>query len=215
WNKINSLVRILNRPYYYGLGNHDIENNFNDCANNGCFKNSLNYLQGHVRGHNNILSSQFDYKSESHWSGWGHGYNRHGSFAYVVNIGNICLMQLQHDPKMERKATATFTNTDQYHIYPNRNWLENQLRIARDSGKIIIVNVHYRPNIPPDYITLFQQYGVVVTFDGHEHKKLGKYDSGSRIPNFRSGSASQRTYLILEQYTDRLEIYTVRENNWR
>ncbi|QWH75522.1 hypothetical protein EXW59_01285 (plasmid) [Bacillus mycoides] len=216
WSKINSLVGVLNRPYYFGLGNHDIENNFNDCANNGCFKNSLNYLQGHVRGHNNILSSQFDYKSESHWSGWGHGYNRHGSFAYVINIGNLCLIQLQHDPKMERKATATFTNTDQYHIYPNRNWLENQLRIARDSGKIIIVNVHVKGNINSDYANLLRQYGVSAVFSGHYHTSLGNDGLvGSSIPAFISGSASQRTYLILEHYADRLEIYTVHENNWR
>ncbi|QWH75453.1 hypothetical protein EXW59_00815 (plasmid) [Bacillus mycoides] len=218
WDKINSLVGILNRPYYFGLGNHDIENNFNACANNGCFKNSLNYLQGHVRRHNNIPSSQFDYSVQEGIGGtWACSTRerRQGSFAYAFDMGNICFIQLQHNPSMNKHADITSTNCHEYHIYPNRNWVENQLRRARDSGKIIIVNVHFRPNIPLDYINLFQQYGVVVTFDGHMHSQLGNFASGGGIPNFRSGSASQRTYLILEQYADRLEIYTVRDNNWR
>ncbi|OUB55610.1 metallophosphoesterase [Bacillus thuringiensis] len=214
WSKIKNLINTLNRPYYYGVGNHDIENNFNDCANNGCFKNSLNELISHVQNRN-IPSSQFDHKSESHWSGWGNGTNHHGSFAYSFDIGNINFIQLQHNPTMERKATPTITNTNQYHIYPNRNWLENQLRRARDTGKIIIVNVHVKGNIPNDYAQLLQNYGVTAVFSGHYHTSLGTNGSVGNIPAFISGSASQRTYLILEQFLDRLDIYTVRCNGWR
>lgn len=219
WDKINSLVGILNRPYYFGLGNHDIENNFNDCANNGCFKNSLNYLQGHVRRHNNIPSSQFDYSVQEGIGGtWACSTRerRSGSFAYAFDIGNICFIQLQHDPLMNKYADITSTNCHEYHIYPNREWVENQLRRARDSGKIIIVNVHVKGNINSDYANLLRQYGVSSVFSGHYHTSLGNDGLvGSSIPAFISGSASQRTYLILEQYRNRLEIYTVRDNNWR
>lgn len=211
WNKIKSLMNTLNRPYYYGLGNHDIVNNFNDCANNGCFKNSLRELINHVQGRN-IPASQFDYSR----SGSGSVYTHRGSFAYVVNLGIICSIQLQHNPTMNATAPGSFWgDRDTYTIIPNFNWLENQLRMARDTGKIIIVNVHVRGNIPSNYIELLESYGVTAVFSGHIHTSLGSNGSVGNIPAFISGSASQRTYLILERFLDRLDIYTVRCNDWR
>ncbi|QWI47137.1 RICIN domain-containing protein [Bacillus mycoides] len=211
WNKIKSLAGILNRPCYFGLGNHDIINNFSNCANNGCFKNSLRELIKHVQGYN-IPASQFDYSK----SGSGSVYTHRGSFAYVVNLGGICFIQLQYDPTMNKVAEGTFWgDRDTYKIVPNLNWLENQLRIARDSGKIIIVNIHWDDKITENYRVLFQNYGVVAIFSGHFHQSYGRQGSVGNIPHFRSGSASQRTYLILEQYIDRLDIYAVSCNNWR
>ncbi|OUB73463.1 hypothetical protein BK744_16145 [Bacillus thuringiensis serovar zhaodongensis] len=213
WTKIDSLIGILNRPYYFGLGNHDIENNFNNCVNNGCFKNSLNNLVGHIRRHG--LLSQFDFSEQDIVTSWGLGARRQGSFAYFVNLGNLCFIQLQHNPTMNKIASPTSTNTQEYRVFPNINWVENQLRRAKDNGQIIIVNVHVRGNIPNDYEQLLQNYGVTAVFSGHIHTSLGTNRCVGNIPAFISGSASQRTYLILEQYTDRLEIYTVRNNDWR
>ncbi|MGE6618782.1 RICIN domain-containing protein [Bacillus mycoides] len=64
------------------------------------------------------------------------------------------------------------------------------------------------------YKNLLSQYGVVACFSGHHHRTLGSNGLFGSVPNFRSGSASQSTYLIVEQLVDRLDIYTVRENNW-
>ncbi|WP_103571079.1 metallophosphoesterase, partial [Bacillus thuringiensis] len=213
WSKINNLIQTLNRPYYYGLGNHDIENNFSNCYNNGCFKNSLQNLIQHVRSRPVPIS--FDYNVSGPYS-W--GYREHkGSFAYTLNLGAICFIQLQHNPTMNKTADPEFwaSLNDKYTIVPNFNWVENQLRMARDNGKIIIVNVHVKGNISGDYTRLLQNYGVTAVFSGHFHTSLGTNGSVGNIPAFISGSASQSTYLILEQYTDRLAIYTVRNNNWK
>ncbi|WP_103656432.1 hypothetical protein, partial [Bacillus thuringiensis] len=64
WSKIKDFFRTLRRSYYYRLGNHNIENNFDDFVNNGCFKSSLVNLIYHVQGRG-IPSSQFDYRTES------------------------------------------------------------------------------------------------------------------------------------------------------
>ncbi|MCU5409256.1 metallophosphoesterase [Bacillus cereus] len=206
WNKINSLVGILNRPYFYGLGNHDIQNNFNDCANNGCFYNSMwNFVYNHIfSGNRRSTVRAVDVKTRTQILG---GDIEYGSFAYVLEFGKIHLIQLQHNPVMRAQARG-------FSIEPNFEWLRNRLEIARNSGKIIIVNVHVKENIPPDYVQLLQDYGVTAVFSGHIHPSLGTNGSVGNIPAFISGSASQSTYLILEQYSDRLEIYTVRNNNW-
>ncbi|OUB80914.1 RICIN domain-containing protein [Bacillus wiedmannii] len=211
WDKISSLVRTLNRPYYYGLGNHDIENNFGNCTNNGCFKNSLSSLIQHVN--NRPLPISFDHRS--YGQSW---YTVHeGSFGYAVNFGTICSIQLQHDPKMNKTAEANFWSSrpEKFSIFENFNWVEAQLRTARNNGQTIIVNIHSNDRIPSNYITLFRQYGVAAVFSGHIHTSYGRAGSVGNIPHFRSGSTALSTYLILEQYTDRLEIYSVSCNNWR
>ncbi|WP_180260045.1 metallophosphoesterase family protein [Bacillus cereus] len=49
WVKMDELLGILNKPYYYGLGNHDIENNFNDTHDNEAVAYSLDFLRNHVK----------------------------------------------------------------------------------------------------------------------------------------------------------------------
>ncbi|MDY7965723.1 RICIN domain-containing protein, partial [Bacillus thuringiensis] len=87
--------------------------------------------------------------------------------------------------------------------------------IARNEGRIIIVNVHQTGRLNQTYINLFQEFGVVAIFGGHLHFTLGRMGSAGGIPVFLSGSASQRTYLILEQYPNELRIFSVRCNDWQ
>ncbi|QWH64335.1 hypothetical protein EXW39_30370 (plasmid) [Bacillus mycoides] len=211
WSKIKELLRILNRPYYYGLGNHDIQNNQNDCFQDGCFRNSINELMQHLSTRQIPQNRKDikDYKSSSMTL----PDKTNGSFAYTFEFGNIHFIQLQHNPTMEHRSEISGWHI---HLHSNFTWLKNQLDIARDSGKIIIVNVHVKGNINSDYANLLRQYGVSAVFSGHYHTSLGNDGFvGSSIPAFISGSASQRTYLILEQFSDRLDIYSVRNNDWR
>ncbi|OUC04085.1 hypothetical protein BK784_00015 [Bacillus thuringiensis serovar medellin] len=223
WRKIKEFLGFLKRPYYFGLGNHDIQNNFNNCANNGCFKNSLENLISHVQGYR-LPSSQFDYRTEPGGTHWGFPVTRHlGSFAYTVNFGSICSIQLQNFPTTNAMAEPTITNPNEFHIFENLNWFEDQLRLARQNRKTIIVNVHK----PDDWAggpstrfkNLLQQYNVAAVFCGHYHTTYGEvkwaWNYFDSIPVFLSGGASQRTYLILEQFSDRLDIYSVTCNDWR
>ncbi|OUB80916.1 metallophosphoesterase family protein [Bacillus wiedmannii] len=227
WDKISSLVRILKRPYYFGLGNHDIQNNFNDCVNNGCFKNSLENLIYHVQ-ERGIPKDQFDYEAVADGYHWGFPVTKHsGSFAYTVNFGSICSIQLQNFPTTNAFAESTITNTNRFRVFENIGWIENQLRTARANGRVIIVNVH-RPDDwdggpSTRFKNLLKDYKVAAVFCGHYHTRYGDATNhpfysqylGDDIPIFLSGGASQRTYLILEQFSDRLEIYAVSCNNWR
>ncbi|QOS99843.1 metallophosphoesterase [Brevibacterium sp. JNUCC-42] len=222
WNKMNQLLKELKRPYYYGLGNHDIETN---CANNGCFRNSIENYREHVRL--KLPSSQVDISSSSEIVGGAQRVSHSGSFASAVEFGDIYSIQLNSFPTMEREYSDAYLRIK---MYPKLDWLENQLKKARDNNKIIIVNVH-----KPDswaggpnqrFKNLLKEYRVAAVFCGHYHFNCGDYsyytskapsyvDYLGTIPIFLSGSASQRTYLILEHVESKLNIYSVRNNNWR
>lgn len=49
WSKMfEHLARVPGT--YWGLGNHDYENNVDDCANNGCARDSIQHLEAAVAG---------------------------------------------------------------------------------------------------------------------------------------------------------------------
>ncbi|QWH75529.1 hypothetical protein EXW59_01325 (plasmid) [Bacillus mycoides] len=192
------LFGILVRPLYFGLGNHDLDT---VCGTDGntCFGASMDALRLHVLGHR-LPSNHFDMQNE--------GLRNVGSFAYQVNFGRICSIQLNDFPTFDRRSTA-------FHIRENFNWLRNRLQVARNSGQIIIINIHQDNRLPTAYINLFQEFGVVAIFAGHFHSSLGWVRTVGNIPVFRSGGASRRTYLILEHFENKLEISSVRCNDWR
>ncbi|QOS97732.1 metallophosphoesterase [Brevibacterium sp. JNUCC-42] len=219
WDKMRDLLSILKKPYYFGLGNHDIE------GNEGVyFMTSMQRYINHVKGHN-LPESQFDYKRDVVT---GHGSSTiidSGSFGYAVDFGSIYSIQLNNFPTMNRSNAVVGYSI---RMFENLNWLENQLKKARDNKKIIIVNVH-KPNdwaggANQRFKNLLKDYAVAAVFCGHYHFNCGDYsyykessyvDYFGNIPVFLSGSASQRTYLILEHVESKLNIYSVRNNNWR
>ncbi|MBT2579167.1 metallophosphoesterase [Bacillus sp. ISL-8] len=198
WDTMNRLFQVLRRPFYYGLGNHDIENNFGHCQGNNCFAVSIENLIRHIRPR--LPAIQFDYRRE--------GVRYAGSFAYVVNFGRICSIQLNNDPTMEARTLSI-------HLHENITWLRNRLRTARNEGRIIIVNIHQLKGLDQRYSNLFEEFGVAAIFSGHIHNIVGHFSGVGNIPVFLSGSASQRTYLILEQYPNELRIFSVRCNDWQ
>ncbi|WP_319007006.1 metallophosphoesterase [Bacillus thuringiensis] len=217
WNKMNSLMNTLNRTYYYGLGNHDIGNTGVplDCANNGCFKNSMhNFINNHIFSASRRSTVKgVDFRTGTEWNGSiGFRDYERGSFAYVLEFGNIHSIQLQNYPTMRAEAKS-FTHAT--YIEPNFNWLRDRLIAARNGGKTIIINVHQSGSLTTEYTNLFQQYGVRAVFSGHVHTSYGNVGTINNIPHFRSGSAMYRTYLILEQFSNRLDTYAVSCNDWR
>ncbi|QOS99883.1 metallophosphoesterase [Brevibacterium sp. JNUCC-42] len=220
WDKMRDLLSILKKPYYFGLGNHDIE------GNEGIyFDTSMQRYINHVKSLN-LPSSQFDYKREvisPPPQGGSATLIESGSFGYAVDFGHIYSIQLNNFPTMKRTYAVPGSSI---RMFENLNWLEEQLQKAQANNKIIIVNVH-KPNDwtgGPNqrFKNLLKDYRVAAVFCGHYHFNCGDYTNDSSysqyfgdIPVFLSGSASQRTYLILEHVELKLNIYSVRNNNWK
>lgn len=207
--------------YDYGLGNHDYANNVDDCFLNNCAAGSISDLKNRYWG----KAGSMDLAARS--SGFGTVY--YGSLAYSKSFGDVHLVQLNNEPTY----TVTFTSGNPiaptvFEITPALDWLEQDLKRAREQGKIIILNMHkvYRWDGSGEQISRFQQiiekYKVTAVFGGHNHWGAGSFfDWGKRqyfgdVPVFMSGSASQQTYLIASFSADRksLEVSIVRNSNW-
>ncbi|POA33436.1 MULTISPECIES: metallophosphoesterase [unclassified Pseudomonas] len=207
--------------YDYGLGNHDYANNVDDCFLNSCAAGSVNDLKERYWG--KVESMDLAARSS------GVGTIFYGSLAYSKNVGDVHMVQLNNEPTY----TVSFTSGNPFaptvfEITPALDWLEGDLKSAREQGKIIILNMHkvFDWKGDDEQIARFQQmlekYRVTAVFGGHDHWGAGTYfDWGKSqyfgdVPVFLSGSASQQTYLIASFTADRqsLAVSVVRNSNW-
>ncbi|MGH0590519.1 metallophosphoesterase [Bacillus mycoides] len=113
WIKMtDELLPILNRPFYFGLGNHDIENNQGDCFQDSCFSKSMVNLRAHI---NNMGLSSFQVDIDK--------YHKNGSFGYAVDFGDVYSLQLNNYPTMKY-----FSLHSGFELKENMNWIEQNLK---------------------------------------------------------------------------------------
>jgi cytolysin (calcineurin-like family phosphatase) len=213
-------TKLLGR-YDYGLGNHDYANNVDDCFLNNCAAGSIVELKERYWG----KADSMDLGIRS--SGLGKIY--YGSLAYSKNFGDVHMVQLHNEPTYAVDfSSGNPLAPTAFEITPALDWLERELRTARQQGKIIILNMHkvYDWNGTAEQIARFQQmietYRVTAIFGGHNHLGAGtwfdwgKSERFGNVPVYLSGSASQQTYLIASFSDDKqsLDISVVRNSNW-
>ncbi|MGV8918374.1 MAG: metallophosphoesterase family protein [Pseudomonas sp.] len=215
------LKQHLKDNYYFGLGNHDYANNVDDCAQNGCARDSIfDLIKQFDHVHYKDLSTQeaFQYS----------GYK--GSLAYSKSFGDVHLIQLNNEPTYSVKINSvkrpTFYQYD-FNITDSLDWLERDLIRATADNKIIIVNMHKpygwegEPALHGRFSQLMETYPVTAIFAGHIHHLKGRITRDipalGGVPVFLSGSASQRTYLTarLDDNAQSLIISLVENNDWQ
>ncbi|RRZ92919.1 metallophosphoesterase [Erwinia sp. 198] len=225
---MNLLMGTLQAPYCYGLGNHDIENNYNDTWQNQAAIGAMHEFYTHY------MTRSLPNKR---WDAARHLFEQTftGSFSYSWDEGeHLHFIQLNNFPGMtnydfprapSESGVNDWMKLSMYLRADNQiNWLENDLRMASSQGRNIFINVH-KPNSWPDAFKiqierLIKEYEVKAVFAGHYHKTHGFNRSftnylGGAVPVFLSGSASQQTYLITECSEKEMTIFLVKENNWR
>lgn len=222
------LLRILGDNVHFGLGNHDYENNIrNDrgggCYNNGCARDSINDLVRHVSRKQGVVSFDF--------SALPGAFNRRyqGSLAYALRapgLDRVLNVQLNNHPIY----AVSFDTTEGifpalYDIEPSAPWLQNLLaeRLgtppfgtpADRPYDFAIVHMHDPDGFNGDVARTLSGSDVAAVFAGHLHTRLGYYRNIGSVPVYVSGSASQRTYLVVEHDTDEsvLRIYGVHDND--
>jgi cytolysin (calcineurin-like family phosphatase) len=210
----------LERTYDYGLGNHDYENNVDDCFLNRCAAASVEAIKERYWG--KVDSMDFGVRVLGNTDVY------YGSLAFAKTFGDLLLVQLHNEPTY----TATFStgvpwiSAKEFEINDSLDWLEGILRKAREQGRIIILSMHKPRDWAGDeqqlerFRSMVERYRVTAVFAGHYHEYSGRYWSASEqfgtVPVFLSGSASQQTYLIASFSEDRktLTVNRVRANNW-
>jgi uncharacterized cupredoxin-like copper-binding protein len=164
----------LTLPYLYGLGNHDYQNNVGDCTEgldvsyNACARWSVDAMAAAMKDYRYIepyhFSSDWNYDSYS------------GSLAYSWDYGDFHFVQLQNYPTYEiylDHYAASARN-----IRPSMDWLQNDLRAAKERGKASILNLHdgtdhfIKESTEAElerFRSLIDDYRVLAVFDGHSH----------------------------------------------
>lgn len=222
-SKIAELLNTLNSPWRWGLGNHDIQNNYLDTANNGAATDMMRMFIEHY----NSLTLENKSWDVAIVNGSNH-VDYTGSFNYSWDEGDFHFMQLNNFPGMTGyDFNKTIITTDKRKVYmrwdSNLTWIKKSLAGAINRGKFVIINVHKPDQWPTEALNamknIFSEYKnhIKAIFSGHYHGRCGYQANytqtmGGNIPVFLSGSASRRTYLIME--TDpaglNIHIYLVR-----
>ncbi|ELQ4184726.1 ricin-type beta-trefoil lectin domain protein [Escherichia coli] len=208
WDEFESLVSRLKIPYYYGLGNHDMYNNYNDCWENNCVIRSVSKLFQHVNSRNNISDFDVNYT---------HGYvfpevkeTIKGSLSYSVDFGDVLVIQLndyergKNPLKVNQYTSGAWGGGAMRHeIYRDQDaeysWLERQLYSAYKKNQVVIVNQHRFDADAGNLKKLLDKYNVQLRFVGHHHNAIGEKWGGFRL----SGSSALGTYLKVDVDTSK------------
>lgn len=192
--------------FFPGLGNHDYANNVDDCANNGCARDSV----CDVLGWTNELKPRF----------WDYHFNEpehNGSYGYSMDVGpDATFVQLNDSPTYNVRFSTGIFHKTKFDVVPSLRWLEGVLQDARKRNRYVFISMHRRDGWPGGgserFKRLIQDYGVQAVFAGHYHRELGRASStqGSfgTVPAFQSGALLNMTYLIVE-FLPELKRYTV------
>ena len=190
----------LKAPIHVSLGNHDYSNNVDDTYENAAANNMVEYMVEQLKAKN---YPNTDYKVENGYDG-AIVTTISGSLAYSWDEGNVHFVQLQHHPLYERewsnyvsigaakRKTVKITNSLQ--------WLKQDLAVARNAGKAIILMYHdgnedwsrlhvkgvrnedQKIFVPhpfylqrsQEFANLLSTYQVSAVFVGHLHEKHGQ-----------------------------------------
>ncbi|MBF8741182.1 metallophosphoesterase [Pseudomonas guariconensis] len=213
-NEMNKQIAKLGRSVYMGLGNHDYDNNVNDCYRNGCARDAVLDMFEHAKS---LAPDALDFKNVIWDNTTGYKLYR-GSLAYSKTLGDFMFIQLHNHP-----AYATKFNADadprwslRFDITQSLDWLEGQLKNARNNKKHVIVNIHREPtdsHYSKDDNDRFQrlvnEYDVKAIFHGHTHVARQEKNVGA-VPVFNSGAAFTKTFLVAETHTRHATVYIKR-----
>ncbi|MDH0649902.1 metallophosphoesterase [Pseudomonas sp. GD03858] len=181
-----------------GLGNHDYQNNVDDCANNGCARDAVCDHIAWVQAMQPVNAFDYRYENDTH----------HGSLSYSVTVGRVRIIQLNHEPTYERQWSTgggfTLRPKRYFSITHSVDWLQGQLEEAVRNEEVVIVNMHASEDWSDEWMryqefpALLEAYGVLAVFSGHTHWNVGRYHYGfASVPNFKSGALNAGTYLRL------------------
>lgn len=211
-------LKRLRLPVYLGLGNHDYQNNANDCYFNNCMIRSVYWFLEHM-GQHGLLA--LDSHKRRYYEFPNNTEEVYGSFGWVQEWpSNFTVIQLNNNPEYSawvQGFSGSRSMNEVINVQPSVRWLDHQLSRARKLGRNIIVMMH-KPEGIHEISDLLNRYAVTAVFAGHLHKGKGCYPGYGNYEGLFcfSGSASQRSYLVMEDVDGaarELRVYQVKENN--
>ena len=196
----NADPAVMTRTIFPGLGNHDYANNVNDCFNNGCAKDAVQYIKDMIE---DDTVENFGKKFFKDWDP--------GSLSYSFEIGEYHFVQLHNRPNYVAPSIDIETSF---------TWLEKELNDATQRGLRSVVNMHdYGDKMSwdnADFLKAIDGQDVVAVFAGHIHHDHGKVGvvPGTSIPIFRSGASEYNTFLLAEFGDNYMNVGVIDSQYW-
>lgn len=219
---INIYEHGLDMNVYLGLGNHDYQNNVNDCSENRCANSMIWYLRDQAQ---TLDPVSFDYYETGVYYAFPSNRKRHeGSLGYSWNVGRVHFVQLNNYPTYERSWSGWnfgSARRDEFNIRQAMSWLREDMRVARDQGKSIVLNLHdwgaMRNN--NEFRSMISEFPVSVIYAGHWHGTIGQYETvgianGGQVPVLLSGSAHYGSFLVTRYMNDRMRVWVMRTDHF-
>jgi cytolysin (calcineurin-like family phosphatase) len=213
--QVNYMIGALNTlktPVYLGLGNHDIENNVDDCSENNCIRRSVWWFADHM---SRMQPDAFDITFGNYYQFPTNHEEVRGSLAWAKTFDDdLVVIQLNNYPHYTTWASGFASAralTEVVNIKSSLPWFERQLWQARREGKAIIVMMH-QPTWNEEFLQLIERYEVSALMVGHLHDGVGRGGMLRGVPMLMSGSSEFRSYLIMQRWGRKLNVYKVEQN---
>jgi hypothetical protein len=179
-----------------GLGNHDYQNNINDCGAKGwanwnyCGADMMQFLAGLLEDKNNADKfTSYDVTRYEKNRGQAQGQrNVSGSLAYSWDIGDFHFVQLNNYPtykkNFQRGYKSGISSWQMRATWPN-TWIDSDFKKAVNDNKKIILNWHkfydiygIQDETNADYMTLISWLNpyaknIKAIFVAHNHALIG------------------------------------------
>ncbi|CAB3399358.1 unnamed protein product [Caenorhabditis bovis] len=192
-------------PVYVGLGNHDYQNNVNDCVLNYCAHTMLSWFTTFTRKHS--IYPDIHRKT----NGFSEDYK--GSLAYTERIcdgtGKVCVFMIQLNNAIDYtvKIDAFIAR---YELTSPLEYLKKELDLIVDSGIPILINVHQCEGLSRRKLRSFLESFIgnnqaknpkIAVLFGHMHRYHEIYYycmHDQRVPFIYAGSVPNNRFSILE-----------------
>ncbi len=195
---------------YPGLGNHDYENNVNDCWRNQCAIYMLDYFYKRIKSDPFISffdAQMGDNGTDFKW--WS------GSLAYSWNIGKFHFVQLNNYPSYTREwYNDNITKFAHTKISAGTGIMDKDLADSDTNKEPVILNFHRTEDFVFSDQALIQKldkHKVAAIFNGHVHNASGQYRTvttklGS-VPAFIAGTPMEGQFMLVQLRDKRLCIW--------
>lgn len=212
--------KLINFPTFIGLGNHDYQNNVNDCTGwgypasyNACAMHMVYKLQEMFKSYKDVFPEKnfnMDISRIPLWKG-------SSSLAYSWDEGNLHFVQLNNYPTYQ-VLLDQWSSQWNFQVTSSLDFLEKDLKNAALAGKKTILNLHQvnftsTPEEKERFKKTLQKYNVVAVFGGHDHSSYQTSINAlyGNIPVFVSGALFNGEYYLVDADYAGLRIYLYQE----